>query len=247
MIITTSGAPACTGLHRARAPIPVNPHERTDMADLTIYLGNKNYSSWSLRAWLPLRQTGAAFEEVVIPLDHPETKQAIGRHSPSGRVPALRDGEFVVWESLAVGEYLAERFPAAKLWPEEPRARAIARAVCAEMHAGFAALRAALPMDMRNRYPGHRRNGAVERDIGRIVAIWSECRARFGDTGDFLFGGPGIADAFFAPVVSRFVTYEVDLPGPAAAYRDAIWNWPALQEWKAAAEAEPWVIDYPKP
>jgi glutathione S-transferase len=217
------------------------------MAELTIYLGNKNYSSWSLRAWLALKQTGASFDEVVIPLDRPETKQAIAQHSPSGRVPALRHGEVSVWESLAIAEYLAERFPEARLWPEEPRTRALARSVCAEMHAGFAALRAALPMDVRARYPGRPRDSQVERDIARIVAIWDDCRTRFGLSGDFLFGRFSIPDAFFAPVASRFVTYQVGLPARAAAYRDAILDSPAMREWAAAAAAEPWVIDYLKP
>jgi len=216
------------------------------MTEFTITLGNKNYSSWSLRGWLALKQTGAAFEEVVVPLDRPDTRERVLAAGPSGRVPVLRHGALTVWDSLAIGEYLADRFPEAGFRPDDGAARAVARAVAAEMHAGFAALRTHMPMDLRGRHPGLGRGPDVAEDIARIVAIWRDCRARFGQGGDFLFGGFTLADAAFAPVVTRFATYVVALEGPAAAYRDAVLAWPALQEWYAAARAEPWVIEFPE-
>ncbi len=215
------------------------------MTELSITLGNKNYSSWSLRGWLALKQTGAAFAERVVPLDRPGIREQLLAASPSARVPVLKHGDLTVWDSLAIGEYLAERFPEATLWPAETAARAVARAVTAEMHAGFAELRRDLPMDLRNRYPGRDLAPGTARDIARIVEIWQDCRTRFGAGGDFLFGAFSLADAAYAPVVSRFVTYDVALPEVAAAYRDAVMAWPAMREWAAAAEAEPWVIDSP--
>ena len=215
------------------------------MAELSITLGNKNYSSWSLRGWLALKQTGAVFAERVVPLDRPGTREQLLAASPSARVPVLQHGDLTVWDSLAIGEYLAERFPEAALWPAETAARAVARVVTAEMHAGFAELRRDLPMDLRNRYPGRDLAPGTARDVARIVEIWQNCRARFGAGGDFLFGGFSLADAAYAPVVSRFVTYDVALPQVAATYRDAVMAWPALRDWAAAAEAEPWVIDSP--
>ncbi len=214
------------------------------MGDFTIILGNKNYSSWSLRGWLALEASGADYDEIVIPLDLPETKAAIRAHTPSGRVPTLKHGDLTIWDSLAIGEYLAECFPEAGLWPEDPKLRAQARAVTAEMHAGFAALREHLPMDLRSRFPGRGHDApGVAADILRIVEIWEVCRQNFGRGGDFLFGRFGIVDAFFAPVVGRFVTYGVSLEGATAAYRDAVWTCPAMKTWRAAAEEEPWVID----
>ena len=216
------------------------------MTDLTIILGNKAYSSWSLRGWLLLKQTGAPFAEVVVPLDRPETHAQILRHSPSGRVPALRAGADTVWDSLAIAEYLNERFPGAGLWPEDAAARAFARAVSAEMHAGFAALRRQMPMDLR-RSPGAPQTpgGQTGADVARILAIWKACRDRFAHDGDFLFGRFCAADAFYAPVVTRFITYGVPLEGRAKAYSDAVMSWPAMGEWIAAAKAEPWIIDNP--
>lgn len=213
------------------------------MKPLCLYIGNRNYSSWSLRAWLALRRTGAAFEEVVIPLDRSDTARKLRAHSPSARVPVLKHGRATVWESLAIAEYLAEQFPTARLWPRDPAARAVARAVSAEMHAGFVALRTRMPMDIRARYPDTGRTPEVAADIRRIVELWSECRRRFGRGGEFLFGRFTIADAMYAPVVSRFVTYGVTLDGEAAAYRDAVWRWPAMGEWVEAAAHEPWVIE----
>ena len=213
------------------------------MAEFTIYIGNKNYSSWSLRGWLMLKQSGASFEEVLVPLHETTTRTAILRHSPSGRVPALQRGELVIWESLALGEYLAERFPAAQLWPADPEARAVARAVSAEMHAGFAALRRDLPMNLRSSFPGRGVTPEAQADINRVTALWRDCRKRFGGDGKFLFGHATVADAMYAPVVSRFRTYRVALDEEAQRYADAVWAWPALQEWAVAAGNEPMVIE----
>jgi len=212
------------------------------MSEITIILGNTNYSSWSLRPWLALKQTGAVFKEVVIPLDQPETRESILRYSPSGKVPALIHGSVTIWESLAIAEYLHEQYPAAKLWPEGPAVRAVARAVSSEMHAGFQPLRQHLPMIVRRQYPARPLPPEVQDNVNRITAIWRDCRARFGTAGEpFLFGAFGIADAMFAPVVTRFCTYQVELPADAAAYVKAVWEWPAMQEWAEAARKEPWI------
>ncbi|MCH7888008.1 MAG: glutathione S-transferase family protein [Proteobacteria bacterium] len=208
------------------------------MSRLTLVIGNKNYSSWSLRAWLALKHTGAAFDEVRIPLFTPTARAQILRHSPAGKVPVLHDGDVSVWDSLAICEHLAERFPAARLWPDERAARARARAVGAEMHAGFATLRDAMPMNCRAHLPGKGRTPGVQDDIDRITALWRDCRERHGTGGDMLFGGFTIADAMFAPVAARFVTYEVDLDPTSRAYVDAVWSLPAIEEWVAAARAE---------
>jgi glutathione S-transferase len=213
------------------------------MADLTLIVGNKNYSSWSLRPFVALKQVGAHFDEVVIPLRHPDTAARILHYSPAGRVPILRHGDITVWESLAICEYLAETFPAAELWPSDRAARAAARAVSAEMHAGFAALREACPMNIRAEKPPRTFKPAVARDIERIQEIWRDCRARFGDGGPFLFGKPGNADAMYAPVVTRFRTYGVKLDDVSAAYADAMWSLPSMQEWIEASRREPWSLE----
>ena len=213
------------------------------MAEFTIYIGNKNYSSWSLRGWLMLKHTGAAFEEVVIPLSEPSTRATILRHSPSGKVPALQHGDHLVWDSLAIGEYLAELYPPTRLWPEETKARSVARAVSAEMHAGFAPLRTHLPMNMRSSFPDRGVTPEAQADINRITALWRDCRSRFGTGGEFLFGHFTIADAMYAPVVSRFRTYKIALEDEAQRYADAIWAQPALQEWLTAARNEPMIIE----
>lgn len=213
------------------------------MADYTIYIGNKNYSSWSLRAWLALKAAGPAFEEVLIPLYIPGSKPEILRHSPSGKVPVLRHGAVTVWDSLAIAEYLAERFPAAGLWPATVEARAEARAVSAEMHGGFLALRRHLPMNLRKRVPDRALTPEAEADVARVTGLWSDCRRRFGQAGPFLFGTFTIADAMYAPVVSRFKTYAVALDDMAQAYAEAVWAYPAMREWAAAAEKEPMVLE----
>lgn len=206
---------------------------------LTLIIGNKNYSSWSLRAWLALRMAGLAFEEQRIPLSVAGTRAAILRHSPAGWVPVLHDGALTVWDSLAICEYAAEQAPQAGLWPAEAAARAHARAISAEMHAGFAALRSALPMNLRAEGAHLALAPEVHAEVERVVAIWEGCRARSGLAGPFLFGSFTIADAMYAPVVTRFHSYGVALPPAARAYADAVRALPALCEWTAAARAEP--------
>ena len=209
---------------------------------LTLVIGNKNYSSWSLRPWIALQQAGIAFKEVVIPLDQSDTKAKIAAWSPAGRVPVLIHNDLHIWDSLAILEYLAETFPDKGLWPRDARARARARSISAEMHSGFGALRSAMPMNCRASLPGLGVNADSTRDIARIIDIWTSCRAEFGAGGNFLFGAFSIADAFFAPVTSRFVTYAVKLPPVAASYVNAVQTLPAMQAWIAAARAEPLMI-----
>jgi glutathione S-transferase len=209
---------------------------------LILIIGNKNYSSWSLRSWLTLKQSGLTFEEVRIPLDLPDTHTRILEYSPSGRVPALRQDNLTIWESLAICEYIAELVPDRHLWPTDPAARAVARAVSAEMHAGFSNLRAEMPMDCHARR-SQAATSAVQQDIDRIFVLWQACRQQFGQGGEFLFGEFSIADAMFAPVTSRFVTYDVALTPAAQAYVNAVWGLPAMQEWLSAAEAEAEVLD----
>jgi len=214
------------------------------MADLTIYLGNKNYSSWSLRAWLALKRTTVVFDEVVIPLYQSGSRETILKYSPSGRVPALRHGDTTVWESLAICEYLAESFPTFQLWPKDPGHRALARAVSAEMHGGFEGLRGHLPMNVRSSFPGSDVPPEVQADINRVLSIWRDCRTRYGEkNGEFLFGEFTIADAMFAPIVTRFRTYKIELEREADAYCDTVMAMPAMQEWIAAAKNEPMIIE----
>jgi len=215
------------------------------MGGRILVIGNKNYSSWSLRPWLALRIAGIAFEEVRVPLYEAGSKAAILRHSPAGRVPVLLDGDVTVWESLAICEYAAELAPRARLWPADPAARAHARAISAEMHAGFAALRQALPMNLRAERARIPLEPAVRADVERVAAIWEECRARFGAAapagasgGPFLFGAFTIADAMYAPVATRFHSYGVALPPVAQAYADALRALAPMREWAAAGVAE---------
>jgi glutathione S-transferase len=212
------------------------------MAEYTIYIGNKNYSSWSFRAWLMIKRLGIPFEEVLIPLYEPQSRTEILRHSPSGKVPALEHGPITVWDSLAIGEYLAELVPAARLWPQSPEARAAARAISHEMHSGFLPLRRHFPMNMRSVFD-RAIIPEIQGDIDRITALWRDCRQRFGQGGDFLFGDFTIADAMYAPVVSRFRTFKLPLDAESEAYAAAITAWPAYQEWLAAARKEPMVIE----
>jgi glutathione S-transferase len=227
--------------------------EENAMSERTLIIANKAYSGWSLRPWLALRHTGLAFAEVVIPLNRPETRAEILAHSPSGKVPCLVEGAVVTWDSLAILEYLAERAPEAELWPRDRALRALARSLAAEMHSGFAALRRHLPMDLK-REPGLVSwPEEAEQDIRRVEAAWVDCRARAQAQaqaqakGPFLFGRFSALDAMFAPVATRFHTYAVPLSAPAAAYRDAILEMPAMRDWTAAAKAEPWVHQYLKP
>lgn len=212
------------------------------MAEYTLVIGNKNYSSWSLRPWLLMRAAGIPFEEIRIPLRTAGTAARIREHSPAGRVPVLHAGSITIWDSLAIAEFLAERHPEAKLWPEAVEARAHARAVSAEMHSGFQALRKHMPMHCRAFHPGVGRTPEVLADIDRITDAWRDCRVRFGEGGAFLFGGFSIADAMFAPVVLRLRTYAVDLDAVCRAYADAVLALPAMRRWLAEAEAETEVI-----
>lgn len=206
---------------------------------MQLVIGNKNFSSWSLRPWLGLKVAGIEFEEILLPLYEPDARSQRLAFSPTGKVPLLIDGDLRVWDSLAIAEYVAEKFPNRGLWPSDVAARAMARSICAEMHAGFSAVRNALGMDIRARLQVEI-TPEVQAEIGRIVALWIECRSRFGAGGPFLFGQFSWADAFYAPVVTRFVTYSIPLPPVAQAYADTILTLPALQEWTAAAQIETW-------
>ncbi|HXY75592.1 MAG TPA: glutathione S-transferase family protein [Steroidobacteraceae bacterium] len=210
------------------------------MAPLTLVIGNKNYSSWSLRGWFAIKKLGLAFEEIVIPLDMPETRARLAEVSPSGRVPVLRQGELTVWDSLAICEYLGEL--TGRGWPESPEARAVARAVSAEMHSGFVNLRAQWPMNARasGRYAAL--TPAAQAEVARIEAIWTDCRRRFGTKGPWLFGEFTFADAMYAPVVLRFNTYGARLSSAAGSYVRGVLEDSALKEWVAAAKREPWTI-----
>jgi glutathione S-transferase len=209
---------------------------------MQLVIANKAYSSWSLRPWLALTVAGIPFEELVIPLRQADTASRILAHSPSGKVPCLIDGGTVVWESLAILEHLAERFPDQQLWPADRAARAHARAIAAEMHAGFMALRQACPMDVTRRFAPRERGPEVAADAARIGAIWREARQRFGAGGPFLYGAFSAADAMYAPVATRFWSYGIPLDAVAQAYVDAILALPAFKSWQASALAEPWVI-----
>lgn len=204
---------------------------------LTLVIGNKNYSSWSMRPWVALNAFGIPFQEVRVLLDQADTANRIAEYSAAGRVPVLLAGEMTIWDSLAICEYLAEQFPELHLWPRDVAARAMARSVCAEMHAGFSGLRNAMSMNIRMSFPGRGRNAASQADIGRISEIWEECLSRFGHH-QFLFGDFSIADAFFAPVVSRFRTYGVSLAPALNAYCERVLAHPAVARWIAEALAE---------
>jgi glutathione S-transferase len=208
----------------------------------TLIIGNRNYSSWSLRGWLAASLSGLAFETELVRLSEPGSQAALLRHSPAGRVPVLRHDGRVVWDSLAIIEYLAELRPQAGLWPADADARAVARSIAAEMHAGFAALRAHMPMNLRKALPGKGRGPGVARDIERIGAIWRDARSRFGRDGPFLFGRYSAADAMYTPVASRFRTYGVALDPTCRAYVDAVLAWPAFLAWQKQALEEPWII-----
>ncbi len=210
-----------------------------DRQSLSLVIGSKNLSSWSLRPWLAMRQAGIPFEEILIQLDEKDTDEKIARYSPSGFVPVLLAEGTTVWDSLAICEYVAESFPGAGLWPSDAGARALARSASAEMHSGFAALRRNLPLDCRAFYPGFEVPPEAQSDIRRILALWTECLERYGGDGDMLFGRFSIADAMYAPVVLRFATYDVKLEGAAAEYAEAVKALPALREWLSAARVEP--------
>lgn len=208
----------------------------------TLVIANRRYSSWSLRAWLAATHFRIPVEEVLIPLDTPETKAQIRAFSPSGRVPCLVDAGAVVWDSLAIIEYLAETFPEKTIWPRDRLARAHARSIAAEMHSGFMALRSACPMNLRRTFAFRDRGAAVSADVARITALWADTRARFGAGGPFLFGAFSAADAFYAPVVLRLLGYGFPLDAGTAAYCAAVTELPAMQAWMTAAAEEPWIV-----
>ena len=209
---------------------------------LTLVIGNKNYSSWSMRPWVLLRQLGIEFAEVKLRLHSEEWQRQIGRWSPSGLVPVLWRGEQAVWDTLAIAETLAEWFPGHGVWPAEPAARALARSVCAEMHAGFRSLRSTMPMNIRASHPGKGMTPETGKDIARIEALWGEARRRFGAGGAFLFGPFSAADAMYAPVVTRFATYGVALSPESRRYCEAMRAAPGVRAWIREALAEKEVV-----
>ncbi|MGI9202091.1 MAG: glutathione S-transferase family protein [Woeseiaceae bacterium] len=209
-----------------------------------LIIGNKNYSSWSLRAWLLMREAGIEFEEHRVALDVETTAAELAEYCPSATVPVLQLGELTVWDSLAIAETVAERWPDTQLWPEDADARAYARSVCAEMHSGFAVLRSCMPMNCRAMGRKVALPDELTRDIDRIIAIWSVCHREFQGDNGWLFGDFSIADAMFAPVVLRFRTYGINLPESAGFYPQRLLQSDAMQEWLAAAETETEVIDF---
>jgi glutathione S-transferase len=214
---------------------------------LTLVIGNKNYSSWSLRPWIAMKVAQIPFEEVVIPLYVPASAEHILKYSPAGKVPILIDRDDTVWESLAILEHLADRFPAAKLWPDDRRARSFARAAATEMHGGFQPLRQQCTMNLWLPVKERPMPPEVLANMQRIEALWAECRSRFGNGGPFLFGTFGNADAMYAPVVARFHNYGLPVGPATRAYMDAVMALPAWQEWVDAAMQETWVLQHNEP
>ena len=212
---------------------------------MKLIIGNKNYSSWSLRGWLAVKQSGLPFEELTVPLygdDWQSAKREQGEFQPSaGKVPVLWDGDSVVWDSLAILEFLADKVGRERFWPKNEAARAMARAMLAEMHSSYAALRRQCPMNIRKRFQVEL-SAETRLDIVRILGLWAEARARFGKGGPFLFGTFGAADIFYAPVVTRFVTYGITVPGFAKTYMEAMWEHGWMQAWIEAAQEEEWTI-----
>ena len=213
---------------------------------MKLIIGNKNYSSWSLRGWLACKQSGLAFEEITVPLygeEWDDEKKTDELAPSSGKVPILWDGDCVVWDSLAIIDFLADRVGRDRFWPRDETARGMARSMVAEMHSSYLALRRQLPMNVRRRVEGHQVSNEARADIVRILSLWAEARARFGKGGPFLFGAFSAADIIYAPVVSRFISYGVPVPGFAVAYMQAVWEHEWMQNWIHAAEAEEWKIE----
>ena len=213
---------------------------------LKLIIGNRAYSSWSMRGWLACKQSGEDFEEYVVPLFDAEWEER--RHgdefAPSlGKVPILWDGDIVVWDSMAIIEFLADRYGTALYWPQDEGARAVARSMAAEMHSGFANLRRELPMNVRKSFPPKKLSEPVKEEIDRILQLWAQVRARFGGTGEFLFGNWCAADMMYAPIVTRFITYGVKVPNFAGVYMKAVLSQPHVAEWIDKAQDEPWVIE----
>lgn len=211
------------------------------MAEATLIIGNKNYSSWSLRGWLAVKQAGVSFDEILVNLGDADFKQQLRAHSKAGKVPVLIHQGIEVWDTLSIIEYLAETFPDAGLWPADPGRRAIARSVSAEMHSSFTALRGAMPMNIRASHPGKGRKDGVDQDIARVTEIWRECRSA-AKGGDFLFGAWSAADAMYAPVVSRFMTYGASLDDASQRYADAVLGSAFFKEWEVEALKETWIV-----
>jgi glutathione S-transferase len=213
---------------------------------LTLVIGNKCHSSWSLRPWILMKQFGIPFTEVLIPfsdpMHSPEWKTKVRRYSPGGKVPGLVDGDVAVWESLAILEYLADTHPDLAIWPRDRAARAMARSISAEMHAGFSALRSACPMNLGKKFAARDRGPQVAQDVARVAEIWTTARERFGEGGPFLFGAFTAADAMYAPVVTRFDSYSLPADPVCQAYMEAVMATPAFQEWRRAALAETWIV-----
>ena len=215
--------------------------ERARRSELILVIGNKNYSSWSMRPWVALVAFDVPFKEVRVLLDQPDTANRIAEYSLAGRVPVLIDGELTVWDSLAICEYVAEQFPDKHLWPKNSAARARARSICSEMHSSFSALRSSMSMDIRASHPGQGRTPQTQADIGRISEIWEECLSQYGHH-QFLFGEFSIADAYFAPVVMRFRTYGVFLAPALQAYMERVITHPAVARWMQEAQDETEVL-----
>jgi glutathione S-transferase len=210
---------------------------------LKLIIGNKNYSSWSLRPWIAMRHAGIAFDEELVPLYEPGSREKVMKFSPTGTVPCLVDGDLTVWESLAILDYLADKFPDKKLWPDDLKARGHARAISSEMHAGFGPLRQDCPMNMRrDRSKPRELTPQVKANVDRIDAIWSETRARFGAGGPFLLGAFSNADAMYAPMVSRFASYAIPVRSASQSYMSAMMALPAWKQWEEAARVEPMVM-----
>jgi glutathione S-transferase len=208
----------------------------------TLVIANKNYSSWSFRPWILMRHFGLAFDEAVIPMAQENTRAEMLRFSPAGKCPSLRDGEIVVWDSLAIIEYVAELHPRLPIWPRPRAARARARSLAAEMHSGFQALRQLLPMNMRRAVARRELTPKASADVARLELAFAQARGEFGQAGAFLFGDFSAADAMFAPVVNRLHVYDVAVTAATRAYMDAMMALPVWQEWRAQAEAETWII-----
>lgn len=213
---------------------------------LKLFIGNKAYSSWSMRGWLAVKQSGLAFEEVTVPLYNEEWNRLRegDEFAPSqGKVPILWDGDIVIWDSLAIIDWLADKVGRGVFWPEDDGARAMARSMAAEMHSGFANTRRDLPMNVRRQFPTPALKPEVLQEIGRVLSLWAQARARYGGTGKFLFGDYCAADIMFAPMATRLVTYSVPLPGFAATYVEALFTHPCVREWIEAAQDETWTIE----
>lgn len=212
------------------------------MSKLHLVIGNKNYSSWSLRPWIAMTMANLPFHETVVPLDTPEFKTEIAKHSGAGRVPVLHHGKMAIWDSLAILEYLADAFPQKDLWPKAQAARAMARSISSEMHSGFTALRNACPMNIRRQKRTVIMEPPVKKDVARIEEIWRTARGKYGKSGKFLFGRFCNADAMFAPVVSRFDTYDIRVGDEAREYMGNVMATEAFNIWKDAALKETWVV-----